>query len=466
MPPTLTDDDRKRLLAEVRTLAGASLQKLWLPSAQLCVLQLRVPGRTVLVALDARLNAAAIAPQRPTSPESAPRSQATLRNALEGKRLADAALLIAADQRTPSAALRFDDRWLIGEGALLLIEAESRRVVWASSGAQRRPGSIYPAAREVLIGEAEPIAGRDELVRAAMAQEEREGLALRRREVVARLRAQVQKLRRTLAAVDEDAARAVRAASDRARAELLLPIASRVPRGAREARVQDWSRVDEEGRPAEVLVPLDPALSAADNAARWMKKAKRYQAAAERIAARRDEVARDLERAESLLSRAQAAQEAGQLAAIEAGSPATTRGSSRRTAPRLPFRRFVSVSGAPVLVGRSARDNDALTFKVARGNDVWLHVRGMQGAHVVVPGAGEAPDARTLADAALLAVHFSSARGEDAADVAWTRCKYVRKAKGAAPGSVIVTQEKALRVRADPDRVQALLRTEAALEAS
>jgi predicted ribosome quality control (RQC) complex YloA/Tae2 family protein len=63
-------------------------------------------------------------------------------------------------------------------------------------------------------------------------------------------------------------------------------------------------------------------------------------------------------------------------------------------------------------------------------------------------------------------VHFSSARGEDGADVAWTRCKYVRKAKGAAPGSVVVTQEKALRVRADPERLQGLLRTEAASEAS
>ncbi|HET9753459.1 MAG TPA: NFACT RNA binding domain-containing protein, partial [Myxococcales bacterium] len=135
-------------------------------------------------------------------------------------------------------------------------------------------------------------------------------------------------------------------------------------------------------------------------------------------------------------------------------------------APRLPYRRFGAVGTAPILVGRSARDNDALTFRVARGNDVWLHVRGVQGAHVVIPGAGAAPDARTLGDASLLAVHFSSARGQDAVEVAWTRCKHVRKPKGAAPGSVIVTQEKVLRVRADEERLQALLRTEAAPAAS
>src|SRR5436853_7694817 len=76
--PTLTDGDRARLLAEVRALAGAPLQKLWLPSAQVCVLQLRVPGRTVLAVADARLRMAALADERPTAPESAPRSQATL----------------------------------------------------------------------------------------------------------------------------------------------------------------------------------------------------------------------------------------------------------------------------------------------------------------------------------------------------------------------------------------------------
>ena len=90
-----------------------------------------------------------------------------------------------------------------------------------------------------------------------------------------------------------------------------------------------------------------------------------------------------------------------------------------------------------------------------------LHARGLQGAHVILPGAGDAPDSRALGDAALLAAHFSSARGADGAEVAWTRCKYVRKPKGARPGSVLVTQEKALRVRLEEDRLRSLLRTEA-----
>jgi predicted ribosome quality control (RQC) complex YloA/Tae2 family protein len=466
VPPLLTDEDRKRLLAEVNALAGASLQKLWLPSAQLCVLQLRLPGRTTLAVADAPLGLVAIAADRPTAPDSAPRSQATLRRALEGKRFAGASLWLPEDRRAAVAALRFDDRVLVVEGALLVVDAASRKIVWASSGAQRRPGARFPDAQELALEPAQPLAGREALVRDALLREEQAGFSSRRREVVARLRSRVQKLRRTLAAVEEDAARASRAEAARARAELLLPLASRIPRGAREARVQDWSRADEEGRPAEVVLALDPALSAAENAAGWLRKAKRYAAAAGRIAARKDEVSGEVARAQALLHRAEAAEDAAQLATVEAEAPAPRRPGARNDAPRLPYRRFGAEGASPILVGRSARDNDALTFRVARGNDVWLHVRGVQGAHVVLPGAGASPDARTLGDAALLAVHFSSARGQDGVEVAWTRCKHVRKPKGAAPGSVIVTQEKVLRVRADDERLSALLRTEAAPAAS
>jgi len=461
VPPTIDDDDRKRLLLELRALVGASLQKLWLPSPRLCVLQLRLPGRSALAVIDARLRFAALVPERPTAPDSAPRSQATLRNALEGTRLSGAALVVPRDRRVASPRLEFGERVLIAEEALLCVETASGKILWASSGASRRPGSAYPGADEIPLGDAQPLTSRDRKVREALAAEEQAGVAARRKEVVARLRARVRKLGRTAAAVEEDAARAARAGEEQARAELLLPLASRLPRGSREARVPDWSRLDEEGRPMEVVIALDPSLSPSENAARWLRRAKRYRSATKRIATRREQVQAELSRAQALLARAETAQSADELAAVEAELPeAPPRSLRGRAAPRLPYRKFISQAGAPILVGRSARDNDALTFRVARGNDLWLHARGLQGAHVVVPGAGESPDARTLGDAALLAAHFSAGRGEDRVEVAWTRCKHVRKAKGAPAGTVIVTQEKALRVRLEPERLAALLSTE------
>jgi len=230
--------------------------------------------------------------------------------------------------------------------------------------------------------------------------------------------------------------------------------------------VPDWADLDAQGSPREVVLQLDPALSAAQNAARWFRRSQRYQAAAARIAARRAEVAAGLARAEELLARAAEATEAGALRSVEDESAAILGArrarppAARAEAARLPYRTFRSASGDRILVGRSARDNDALTLRVARGNDVWLHARGVQGSHVVIPEAGDAPDARTLADAVLLAAHFSRARGEDGAEVSWTRRKHVRKPKGTAPGSVIATQERTLRARLDAPRLQALLSSE------
>src|SRR5205814_10191248 len=107
-----------------------------------------------------------------------------------------------------------------------------------------------------------------------------------------------------------------------ARAELLLPLASRLPRGSREARVPDWSHLDEEARPREILIALDPALSPAENAARWLRRAKRYRSAADRIAGRRAQVQAELSNAKAVLLRAEAAPAAEGASAVELERPA------------------------------------------------------------------------------------------------------------------------------------------------
>jgi predicted ribosome quality control (RQC) complex YloA/Tae2 family protein len=111
------------------------------------------------------------------------------------------------------------------------------------------------------------------------------------------------------------------------------------------------------------------------------------------------------------------------------------------------------------MVGRGAAENDQLTVRVAKGNDLWLHVRGRTGAHVVLRlPRGGAPDQESLIDAAHLAAWFSDARGESAPEVVYTRAKHVRKVKGAAPGAVTYSQERGLALRVEPARVERLLR--------
>jgi len=424
---------------------------------------------------------AALADERPTSIESTPRSQATLRSALEGGTLTSARFETASTggrESDPAIRLTVETesgiRALIAEphaGALLLLApAEGgERIVWAGSGAgaARRPGSTYPKAVAVEpAAEDRQVEGADqELLRDAVAAEEASGVAARKKDLEKRLRAKAQKLRRTLAAIEEDAARAGAASGDRRKGELLAAHASSVPRGAREARVPDWADLDPDGSPREVVLRLDPALSARENAERWFKRAQRYAAALPRIAARRAEVSAALEAAQALLERAGSIRDAEGLRAVEAEGGAAPRQKrpSRpgRPQPRVPYRTFTSASGARILVGRSARDNDEL-LRSARGNDLWLHARGVQGSHVIVPDPGGAPDPRTVRDAALLAAHFSSARGSEGAEVAWTRRKHVRKPKGAAAGAVTFTQDRTIRVRLDDAVLRALLASEEA----
>ena len=114
-----------------------------------------------------------------------------------------------------------------------------------------------------------------------------------------------------------------------------------------------------------------------------------------------------------------------------------------------------------MLVGRGAADNDRLTLRVARPHDLWLHARGVTGAHVVVRlGKGRTCAPETLVDAATLAAHFSDMRGEPLVDVIYTPRRFVHKRKGSAVGSVTLEREKVIAVRVEKTRLKRLLATE------
>jgi predicted ribosome quality control (RQC) complex YloA/Tae2 family protein len=133
----------------------------------------------------------------------------------------------------------------------------------------------------------------------------------------------------------------------------------------------------------------------------------------------------------------------------------------RQAGVRLPYREFMTGDSSAVLVGRGAADNDRLTLRVARPHDLWLHARGVTGAHVVVrlaKGKSCSPDA--LVDAATLAAHFSDLRGESVVDVLYTPRRFVHKRKGSPVGSVTLEREKVMPVRIEAARLQRLLENE------
>jgi predicted ribosome quality control (RQC) complex YloA/Tae2 family protein len=249
---------------------------------------------------------------------------------------------------------------------------------------------------------------------------------------------------------------------------LLLTQSNTVPRGASRALLHD----DETGEGIEVL--LDPARPARAQAEGFFAKARRWQRGAAVMRKRLDDAEASARELHALLeamasdatavlepfaarARSLGVRDAG--AREEAGSRTKADGSHRRE-ERRPYLRFRGARGAVVMVGRGGRDNDTLTTRHARPHDLWLHARGVSGAHVVVPlEKGTSCPADLLVDAATLTAHFSDARGAAFCEVTYVQRRYVRKPRGAAPGAVVFDHEKVLALRLEPERLARLLAT-------
>ncbi len=126
-------------------------------------------------------------------------------------------------------------------------------------------------------------------------------------------------------------------------------------------------------------------------------------------------------------------------------------------APAAGYRQFVSIDGLPLLVGKTAKDNDVLTFKVSGPDDLWLHARGTPGSHVVVRlEKGPETPHETLKDAATLALWFSDLRKSGKGEVIYTHRKFVKKARGQKAGTVTVSREKSIWIEIKEERLARL----------
>lgn len=104
--------------------------------------------------------------------------------------------------------------------------------------------------------------------------------------------------------------------------------------------------------------------------------------------------------------------------------------------------------GWHVWAGRTARDNDRLSTKVARNDDWWFHVRGTPGSHVVLfVRDGVEPDRDTVKAAAAVAAYHSRMRGGGNVAVSGTRARHVSKPRGAKAGLVTIRRESVFKVR-------------------
>ena len=208
--------------------------------------------------------------------------------------------------------------------------------------------------------------------------------------------------------------------------------------------------VVETGDGTVLIVPLDPAKPAVDNAQAYFSRYRKAQRAAEDGPARLEEVTLhllDLEQIETDLDLAASRPEIEEVRAVlvEAGY-LKAKQDKRAKAPRSRPISLTSPDGLQILVGRNSRQNDEVTFRRARGDDWWFHARGVPGAHVIVQAQGQSIPTDTVQYAAELAAYYSHSRAEREVAVDYTRRRKVRRIRGAAPGLVSYAGEQTIRV--------------------
>jgi predicted ribosome quality control (RQC) complex YloA/Tae2 family protein len=271
-----------------------------------------------------------------------------------------------------------------------------------------------------------------------------------REEIIARSAAPLEKYlasrRRLLEALELDRKSAEAYAALRNEANTLAAYQARIPPGSSMVRLPNPYGGD------ETTIELDPAVPLREQIKKKFRRAaklergratleKRVRSVAEQVA--RVEGDLDAARRESSLRDAVRRIE---RAMARLGLEAGPRQAKRAKPETRQLRRFDLDDHWFVLVGRSDRENDEITFAIASPDDFWFHAQQVAGSHVVLKcrgTPGNPPDS-ILEAAAGIAAHFSKARRASVVPVIYTRRKYVRKFRGSRPGQVICEREKTI----------------------
>ncbi|MBD9157457.1 MAG: fibronectin-binding domain-containing protein [Lachnospiraceae bacterium] len=203
----------------------------------------------------------------------------------------------------------------------------------------------------------------------------------------------------------------------------------------------------------EITIPLDPTMTAQENAKRYFdkynKQKRTYEAVTEQLAQTKAEIAH-LESISTALDIALKEDDLVQIKEelVESGYIRRKIGGKKVKITSKPYH-YVSSDGFDIYVGKNNFQNDELTFQFATGNDWWFHAKGAPGSHVIVKAnSRELPD-RTFEEAGRLAAYYSKNRGGDKVEIDYVQKKQVKKPGGAKPGFVVYYTNYSLMIDSD-----------------
>ena len=209
---------------------------------------------------------------------------------------------------------------------------------------------------------------------------------------------------------------------------------------------------------ASINIPLSPILSPQQNAAKFYKDYTRMKNAEKELTRQISLGEEELQYLKSVLEELDRAGTEAELEAIrqelqEGGYLRPDAGRKKVKSGKLPPLRFESTDGFPIYVGRNNHQNDELTFKLARKDDIWCHASKVHGSHVIVSCGGKTPPDDTLTQAAQLAAYYSETGHGQNIPVDMTPVRQVKKVPSGKPGMVIYHSYKTVIANPYPDIV-------------
>ena len=207
-----------------------------------------------------------------------------------------------------------------------------------------------------------------------------------------------------------------------------------------------------------IQIPISNTLSPQQNAAKFYKDYARMKNAEKELTRQLELGETELSYLLSVLDELNRAQNEQELEEIRqelqlGGYVKADAGKKRIKQSKLPPMRFESTDGVPIYVGRNNRQNDELTFKLARKDDLWLHAQKVHGSHVIIACGGKPVPDDTVTQAAQLAAYYAEATGGQNIPVDVTPVKQVKKPPAAKPGMVIYHTYRTVIVNPYPDIV-------------
>lgn len=235
--------------------------------------------------------------------------------------------------------------------------------------------------------------------------------------------------------------------------ELLTANIYQIQQGMTEVEVVNY--YDEEGK--TVLIPLQPQKSPSQNAQAYYTKYQKSKNAISIVTEQIQLATEELQYFEALLHQLDSAQPKD----IEEIREELQEGGYLKQRHKKGFKKakdtkpvldeYISTDGDLILVGKNNKQNEYLTNKLSKRDEIWFHTKDIPGSHVVIRNSE--PTEKTLEEAAMLAAYYSKAKNSSRVPVDYTQIRHVKKPKGSKPGFVTYDNQTTLFVTPDEDIV-------------